>query len=106
VNIDIPSISRALGAASAALQLLKQAKDLVPEGSKKQQVDEAIQSAEEQLKIARSQAAQGLEFELCRNHFPPEVMISKDDMNWECPKCGNTKYTGPVTASISSLGTR
>jgi hypothetical protein len=105
VNIDIASISKALGAASVALQLLKQARDLVPEGSEKEQVDEAIQNAEERLRMAQSQAAHALGYELCRNHVPPEIMISKDDMNWVCPECGNTKYTGPAMG-VARLGTR
>ncbi len=55
---------------------------------------DALALAERKLKIAEAQVASELEYELCREHFPPEVMRSKDDQNWKCPKCENHKYTG------------
>lgn len=98
MNIDIESIKQTIGAFSAALVALKQAKDLLPDTSQKQDLNVAIESAEKQLKIAESQTAHALGYELCRKHFPPEVMLSSDDKKWECPVCGNkkdtTKYAG------------
>jgi hypothetical protein len=32
--------------------------------------------------------------EICHAHYPPAVMTSEDDVNWTCPECGNTRYTG------------
>ena len=89
MNIDIESIKQALGTLGATLTLLKQAKDLLPENSQKQELIIAIESAERQLKIAESETAQGMGYELCKNHFPPEIMLSKDNKIWKCPKCGN-----------------
>jgi hypothetical protein len=93
MNIDIESIKQAIGTLGATLTLLKQAKDLLPENSQKQELSIAIDTAERQLKIAESQTAHALGYELCRKHFPPEVMLSGDDQNWTCPECKNEKYT-------------
>ncbi|MBI5351118.1 MAG: hypothetical protein HZB50_00605 [Chloroflexi bacterium] len=89
MNFDIESIKQALGTLGATLSLLKQAKDLLPESSQKQELNTAIESAERQLKIAEFQTAQSMGYELCKNHFPPEIMLSKDNKIWKCPKCEN-----------------
>ena len=94
MNLDIESIKQAMSAFGAALTVLRQAKDLLPDSSKKQELSTAIESAEKQLKIAESQTAHALGYELCRKHFPPEVMLSGDDQHWQCPICENTKNTG------------
>lgn len=89
--MDIESIKQGLAAIGMALTTLKQAKDLLPENTKKQEISNAIADAERQLKIAESQTAQALGYVLCKDHFPPEIMLSKDDRIWKCPKCGNEK---------------
>ncbi|MFN8427723.1 MAG: hypothetical protein U0X87_15870 [Anaerolineales bacterium] len=48
--MDIESIKQ--GLATMALTTLKQAKDLLPENTKKQEISNAIADAERQLKIA------------------------------------------------------
>ncbi|MEW6083420.1 MAG: hypothetical protein AB1607_02380 [Chloroflexota bacterium] len=68
--MDIESIKQGLTAIGMALTALNQAKDLLPENPKKQEISDAIVVAERQFKIAESQTAQGLGFELCRKHFP------------------------------------
>jgi hypothetical protein len=90
--MDFGMLQQGITAATAALSFIKQAKELLPKGPKKDQVDEALQSAERQLRLAESQIAQGLEHELCRNHFPPAIMLSPDDRNWKCPECTNEKH--------------
>lgn len=62
--------------------------------------------AEEQTAIDKAlKAAQERDQALCNMHSPPEIMLSPDDVNWTCPRCGNTKYTGPppMTAGYISL---
>ena len=88
MNIDIESIKQALSAFGTALTVLKRAKDLLPE-KERQEVGIALESAEGQLKIAESQSAQAMGYRLCRKHFPPEIMLSADNENWQCPNCGN-----------------
>jgi hypothetical protein len=91
MNLDIESIKQAISAFGTVLTVLKQAKDLLPDSFQKQEVVQAIESAERQLKIAESQTAHSLGYELCRKHYPPEVMLSADDKIWKCPACNNEK---------------
>lgn len=91
MNLDLESIKQAISSIGAALTILKQAKELLPDSSQKQKLIIAIESAERQLKIVESQTAHALGYELCRKHFPPEIMLSDDDKIWSCPTCKNKK---------------
>jgi hypothetical protein len=95
MDFNFEMLKEAFTAATAALGLAKQIKDSLPQGSKKDEVDEALQKAERHLKLAESQIAEGLSYQLCRNHFPPEIMHSADERNWSCPQCGNEKHPPP-----------
>jgi DNA repair exonuclease SbcCD ATPase subunit len=99
---DIGPIMEGLGALKLALDLFKTAREQLPEGQKKE-VEAALDQAERKIALAESQIAQGLEYELCKAHFPPQVMLSKDDKHWKCPECGNEKVTGAGKVQIRSL---
>ncbi len=89
MNFDIESIKQVISTFGTVLTALKQAKELLPDSSQKQELNVAIESAERQLKIAESQTAQSMGYELCKNHFPPEIMLSSDNESWKCPVCRN-----------------
>jgi len=89
--MDVETISKGIGLFTSAISALKQAIELLPDSSKKTEASAALQRAEEQFKIAKAQAATELDCELCRNHFPPEIMLSSDEVHWTCPQCGNKK---------------
>jgi len=94
--MDISALKEGLSLIASAIGLLKQAKDLLPDSPTKTEAAETLEHAERQLKLAEVQTMQSLGYELCRNHPIPEIMLSKDDANWDCPKCENHKYTGTV----------
>jgi hypothetical protein len=94
MNIDLNAVKEGLIQTAVAINMMRQVKDSLPEGSKKTEITEALKQAERQLKLAEAQTMKSLGYELCRNHEIPEIMLSKDDLNWECPKCLNKKYTG------------
>ncbi len=87
--MDFEALKQGLSALAIALTTLKQARDLLPEGDSKKEVSENVEKAERHIKIAESQTAQGMGYELCKNHFPPEIMLSKDNKIWKCPTCRN-----------------
>jgi hypothetical protein len=95
MDFDLGTLKEGLTSLGIAVGIYKQIKDALPEGSKKTEVDEALQKAERQLKLAESQIAQGLGYRLCKNHFPPVIMLSTDERNWKCPDCGNEKRPSP-----------
>ena len=98
--MDIDALAKGVGLFSSALTALKQAIDLLPDGSKKTDAAAALERAEREFKIAEAETAKKLGYEVCRKHFPPEIMLSENDNDWECQKCGNKKYTGPVSFSM------
>jgi hypothetical protein len=89
MNFDIESIKQAISAFGVAVTALKQAKDLLPQNSKKQELNIVIETAEKQMKIAELELAKALGHEVCTNHWPSGIMLSTDKKNWECPICGN-----------------
>jgi hypothetical protein len=100
MDFDLGMLKEGLTSLGIAVGIYKQIKDSLPEGSKKNEVDEALQKAERQLKLAESQIAQGLKYEFCRNHFPPIIMLSANDKTWKCPECGNEKHPRPNFVSV------
>ena len=94
--MDINALSQGVGLFSVALTTLKQAIDILPDSPNKSDAKEALEKAYRELKIAESEVANNLKYEICRNHFPPEIMLSKNDIKWTCPVCHNmkTKPTG------------
>jgi hypothetical protein len=89
--MDLDSLAKGIGLFSSALATLKQITDLLPNNSDKDDLIAKLERAEREFKIAESESATGLGYEICRQHFPPVIMLSKDDKNWECPECHNTK---------------
>jgi hypothetical protein len=89
--MDIDALTKGVGLFGSALAALKQALELLPDSSKKADAAAALERAEREFKLAEATAASKLKYELCRNHFPPEIMLSTDDVIWECPKCKNKK---------------
>ena len=82
----------------SAITTLTQVVNKLPNGKEKQEITENLEKAKHQFKLAEVQTLRGLGYELCRNHGIPEIMLSKDDLHWECPACGNKKYTGTTAA--------
>ncbi|MCI0727864.1 MAG: hypothetical protein L0332_14255 [Chloroflexi bacterium] len=94
MDIDLASLLQAVSFIKTAFESVKTAKDLLPAGPQKEEVEVAVVRAERELKLAEGRMASSLNYELCRTHFPPEIMLSSDDVNWTCPMCGNQKNNG------------
>ncbi len=67
--MDAETIKQISIAFGAVVSTMKQVISLLPDGKRKEEIEQALKNAERQLKIAESQAAQGLGFELCRKSF-------------------------------------
>ena len=71
----IESLKEALTAFTAAATALREAKNLLPQGKGKQDVEKAIGNAEETLKIAEAKIAKEFDYAICQRHFPPGIML-------------------------------
>lgn len=104
--MDIGSLAEGITFLNGALDTLKRARELMPDSSQKEDADIALAQAERRLKIAEGEVAGKLQYELCRNHFPPEVMLSSDDKMWACPNCGNKKDKSRPTVRFARTSRR
>lgn len=96
--MDIDALAKGVGVFSAALAALKQAISLLPDNASKADVEAAYDQACRELKITEAEIANNLKYEICRAHFPPEIMLSKDDKVWICPSCDNKKDKRAVSS--------
>jgi len=101
--MDVDALAKGVGLFSSALNAVKQALALLPDGSKKADAAVALERAEREFKIAEAEIANKLKYEICRDHFPPVIMLSKDDLIWMCPECKNTKNNTPVPPTYHDL---
>lgn len=96
-----------------ALSLVKQAKDMMPDGPERQAATVAIESAEKQAKIAEAAIAQALGLKLCKCSFPPTPMLTVGyglgahtvKQIFECPRCGiDTAQPFAYTRTVDATG--
>jgi hypothetical protein len=94
--MDIQALSAAIGIVRVAVATLRELAELLPDNQRKQEALSSLEQAQLELELAEAETAESLGYELCRNHWPPEVMLSPNDENWECPRCGNTRNASYV----------
>jgi hypothetical protein len=106
---DVGTAASGLKAAFSAIRevlgLVKDVKDTLPEGDKKNAIREGLETAERTSKIAEAQMANALGYVLCKRHFPPEIMLetgyAQGRRQMECPVCHHT-WPPPVEPSSKS----
>ena len=98
--MEMDTLLQGIAFFNAALSALKNAINLLPDNSHKADIEAAYEKACRELKIAEAEIADKLKYQICRAHFPPGIMLSKDNKNWECPDCKNKKDTGMKFLSI------
>jgi hypothetical protein len=94
----IGALKPTFDAPRSAMGLLKDAKDLLPSGDKREEaISQALITAESSAKIAEAEIAKALGYELCKCEFPPTIMLTVGRHNvrsghsgpvYECAKCG------------------
>jgi hypothetical protein len=101
------AVKTAFDTLKSAIGLVKEAKDLLPEGHQREKaIAMALDSASTSAKIAEAELAKALGYELCKCQFPPTAMLTIGHMTanqtpatalgkpvFECPRCGrNTQH--------------
>ncbi len=89
--MGIEELSAALTLAKTAISAFKEARNLIPGGPQRQQIEDALDNAEKAFVIAEAQVADELRYPICRKHWPPEIMLlirsTEDSEIFQCPKC-------------------
>jgi len=92
--LDILSLKSALDLGKKALDIVKQARELLPNGKEKDTAKLAISEADTAFKLAELKIAQDLGYQLCQCTWPPQIMLSIEQEEYgekfQCPKCKST----------------
>lgn len=82
---------------------MRGAKDLLRNDHEKKTLEEMLEEAEKSFKIAEAEAARGLEYEICRCTWPPQIMLEVGGRyHFRCSKCGSEIYTTPTIGVAKS----
>jgi len=101
--MDIAVFTSAINYFKEALSLVKDVKDILPDGIKKDAAKTAIDHAEREFKIAEGKAAIEFGYPICRCDFPPPIMLeTAKDYIFRCPTCGKTVDTTPHIGTVKS----
>lgn len=91
MDFDLDSIKQGIDLLRSGFGLMRAARDALPEGDKRDQLDQTLENAERQLQIAEAQIAKGFDYQLCQCTFPPQIMLSigiqKHRERFQCPRC-------------------
>jgi hypothetical protein len=74
---------------------LRDAKEMLPEGKAKQEIEAKIKEADSARIEAEINLAQAWGYPICRRTFPPVIMLKVDDdpetgdYRFRCPDCGD-----------------
>lgn len=95
----IAALKTLFEALKAAIGLAKEAKNVLPEGPKKEAFDKAIVEVQTSAEQFNVELAKEWGYPLCRCTFPPQIMLQTDHSGheqhmgmFECPKCGESVF--------------
>ena len=74
--------------ADKALSVIRKAKELLPASKDREELQMALQTAEQELELARAMQARDLDYFLCDCDFPPGISLRQPDGSHRCNKCG------------------
>jgi hypothetical protein len=94
--MNIQAIREGLTITGNVIGILTSAKDKLPAGKKRDEVERLLVDAEERLKEAETRIAHELGFPICKRCWPPAIMVHNDDGEFICRNCGK-----PLPAGLS-----
>ena len=101
--MDYTDVKGWVDAAKAAFSLLTIAKNALPKGTQRDEIEVKLLEAEGSMKRADAKLAKELGLKLCDCEFPPNVMLWREtERAHVCPHCQRTiQRPGPA-----AIGTR
>ncbi|HKH80278.1 MAG TPA: hypothetical protein VKA03_01450 [Methylovirgula sp.] len=89
-------------AAKDTISLLTAAKNALPKGEHRDDVEEKLHQAEESIKRADARLAKELGLKLCDCEFPPNVMLWREtEQTHVCPHCGRRRNKPIVSRGVN-----
>jgi hypothetical protein len=94
----IAAAKTAFDALRTAIGLVKDTKELLPQGPKTEVISAALATAVSSSQFAEAEIAKALGYELCKCNYPPTIMLTVGELDgrsklglgpvYECPRCG------------------
>ena len=106
--MDFTDLSELLSSVKGGIDVLKGARDLLPKGKNRDELENKIQAAEDILKRADAKLAKDLGYNLCQCTFPPQIMLWREpEQSYVCPSkaCGRriVRSTPPRKPKIGTV---
>lgn len=99
--MDIDAMGSVVKLVGDAFSLMKNAKDLLPDGPTKEAATQKLIEAEKGFRIAEAKAAHELGYKLCKCTWPPQIMLQDSSGHFSCPEC--SKSSGESTDNIPQV---
>ena len=105
--MNIEAIKLGLMNTVTAIDLLKSAKEALPSGEERDEIDRLLTDAGQKLKEAEAKIAREFDFPICKRCWPPEIMIHNEYQEFVCRGCGEPMPDGllPGNSGLDDLGT-
>src|ERR1700722_8657901 len=98
--MDYADVKGWFDAAKAAFAVLNAAKDALPKGRQRDEVEAKLREAEGSMKRADAKLARELGLRLCECEFPPNVMLWREtEKAHVCPRCGARRERPDISAA-------
>jgi len=91
MNLDLESLSKGISLVSSTITTLKELKNILPLESKRHNLGKKLEDAEKNLVLAEANLARGFNYQICRRHFPPGIMLEIAPFQSKCNICGHTE---------------
>jgi hypothetical protein len=98
--MNVAAINQGIKIAGNAVASLVTITDSLPSGSDKDQAQQLLKEAGERLKEAEARVGHELGFPICKQCWPPEIMLQNDLGEYVCTHC-NRKVPPGAAAEIS-----
>ena len=109
-KFTVMGINTALMVIEQCTAILKAWAAQVPDDPTKQDLSDALESADESLRLAKSEIAQGYDYPLCLRHFPPGIMVKIQSdgelLWWKCSDCGTLTGEKEAAQNMRQLAQR
>jgi len=103
--VDFSDIQGWMGVLRDAVSLLRQGRDLLPSGPKRDEIEAKIRQIEEAMARSDARLAKDLGYPLCECTFPPQIMLWKEQQRAHvCPNpvCGRVVEEAKAYANEAS----
>src|SRR5215469_4963078 len=108
VTSALAGIKNGMDTIRSVLELFKDARDAIPDGTLKAAITESLERADREISLGEVQSAQVLGYHLCHCTFPPQIMLgvglnTRGQERFQCPRCKKLEPSDQPTAKTETV---